>query len=305
MNLRGIDLNLLVVLDALLDEAHVTRAATRLGLSQPATSSALDRCRHLFGDPLLERRAGGMALTAKAESLKAPLKQALNAAAQVLDLPEERLEEMQRAIRLVISDHPAVLVAALLHGRLKQSAPGLDIVLMPWRGSEDALDKLGRGEVDIIASILPSLGPDFRQFEVSRESYVVAMRAGHPAATDFDLDRWLAYPHIVVSGRGMVATDTDRLLAQRGKTRRVGMVVPSFLMVAPLLETSDLIALIPRRCLPEGQTSLVLLEPPLPMPDFPLHLATHARSDGDVAVRHVVAEIAGMLRPVPPEPVSH
>ncbi|HZH10318.1 MAG TPA: LysR family transcriptional regulator, partial [Microvirga sp.] len=63
MNLRSIDLNLLVILDALLDEAHVTRAANRLGLSQPATSSALDRCRYLFQDPLLERRKGGMRLT--------------------------------------------------------------------------------------------------------------------------------------------------------------------------------------------------------------------------------------------------
>lgn len=296
MNLRGIDLNLLVVLDALLDEAHVTRAATRLGLSQPATSSALDRCRHLFGDPLLERRAGGMGLTAKAESLKAPLKQALRAAAEVLDLQQPDLKDIRRAIRLIISDHPATIIAARLHASLKQSAPGLDIVLMPWRGSEDALEKLARGEADIIASVLPTLGPDFRQVEVSRESYVVAMRAGHPAAQDFSFDRWLAYPHIVVSGRGAAATDTDRLLAQMGRERRVGVVVPSFLMVVPLIETSDLIALIPRRCLPDGEVGLAVLEPPVPVPSFPLHLATHARSDGDIAVRHVAAEIAGMLR---------
>ena len=73
MNLRSIDLNLLVILDALLDEAHVSRAAAKLNLSQPATSSALDRCRHLFADPLLERGKGGMRLTPKAEALRDPL----------------------------------------------------------------------------------------------------------------------------------------------------------------------------------------------------------------------------------------
>lgn len=296
MNLRGIDLNLLVVLDALLDEAHVTRAATRLGLSQPATSSALDRCRHLFADPLLERRAGGMSLTTKAEALRAPLKRALEAATAVLDQPEPDLAQIRQTVRLIISDHPAILVASELHGRLKESAPGLDIVLMPWHGSEESLEKLARGEVDIIASVLAPLGPDYRQSEVAREDYVVALRADHPAAAGFDLDRWLAYPHIVVSGRGAIATETDRVLAQMGRSRRVGMVVPSFLMVPPLLLSSDLIALIPRRCLPQAvQTGLTILEPPLPMADFPLHLATHVRSQNDIAVSHVVGEIRHIL----------
>ncbi|MFD2263984.1 LysR substrate-binding domain-containing protein [Lacibacterium aquatile] len=297
MNLRGIDLNLLVILDALLDEGHVTRAAMRLGLSQPATSSALDRCRHLFSDPLLERRAGGMALTARAEALKVPLKRALAAAAQVLDLPEEDLATLRRTIRMIFTDHPAALIAANLHGCLKETAPGLDMVLMPWHGSDDALDKLGRGDVEIIATISPTLGTDFRQIEVSFETYVVAMRADHTAAQHFDLDRWLAYPHIVVSGRGAGPTEMDRLLAQTGRQRRVGMVVPSFLMVPSLLAASDMMALIPRRCLTGvAQAELAVLDPPIPVPGFPLYLATHARNDGDIAVRHVVQEIAAMLR---------
>ena len=99
MNLRGIDLNLLVVLDALLAEAHVSRAAERLGLSQPATSAALERCRHLFGDRLLERSAGGMRLTARAEALREPLAAALAAVAATLQAEPPPLAELTAAVR--------------------------------------------------------------------------------------------------------------------------------------------------------------------------------------------------------------
>ena len=112
MNLRSIDLNLLVVLDALLDEAHVSRAAARLNLSQPATSSALDRCRHLFGDPVLERGKGGMQLTPKAEALRDPLKNLLVGIAAVVDAPEEQLSEIRQTVRITTADHPGILIAS-------------------------------------------------------------------------------------------------------------------------------------------------------------------------------------------------
>ena len=113
MNLRGVDLNLLVVLDALLEEAHVSRAAERLGLSQPATSSALDRCRHLFGDRLLERAAGSMRLTPKAEALRPRLKDALAGVVDVLAPPEVPLADLRQTVRLLMADN----LAALLLGR--------------------------------------------------------------------------------------------------------------------------------------------------------------------------------------------
>ena len=111
MNLRSIDLNLLVILDALLDEAHVSRAAARLNLSQPATSSALDRCRHLFGDPLLERGKGGMRLTARAQALRDPLKNLLAGIAAVVDAPEDPLAAIRQTVRIITADHPGILIA--------------------------------------------------------------------------------------------------------------------------------------------------------------------------------------------------
>lgn len=294
MNLRSIDLNLLVVLDALLDEAHVSRAAAKLNLSQPAASSALDRCRHLFGDPLLERGKGGMRLTPRADALRDPLKALLAGIAAVVDAPEEPLANIRRTVRIVTADHPGILIAGPLHRALAGSAPGIDIVIQPWHGASAALEALARGASDIAVSVFPSVdAAAFHCETVLEEHYVVAMRRDHPAARGFSLDGWLAYPHILVSGRGDTRSGFDDQLSALGRSRRVGIVVPSFLMVPPLLEESDLIAMMPSHCLPaDAAARFHVARPPIPVPGFPLHIAWHRRREKDRAVRHV----ADMLR---------
>jgi DNA-binding transcriptional LysR family regulator len=293
MNLRSIDLNLLVVLDALLDEAHVSRAAERLGLSQPATSSALERCRHLFQDPLLERGRGTMRPTPKAEALRAPLKALLAGAEAILDPPKPDLATLAQTVRIVMADLPATIVVAELHARLADSAPGVNLVVQPWHGAAAALEGLAKGGSDLAVSVFPDVDAAFRREELAQERYVVVMRKDHPAAADFGLEAWLAWPHVLVSGRGEASSPLDRLLAQQGRARRVALVVPSFLTVLPLLRDSDLVAMLPARCLPAdaGKTFRVF-EPPLPVEGFPLHLAWHMRRDQDLAVQHV----AGLLR---------
>ncbi|RFZ89282.1 LysR family transcriptional regulator [Shinella sp. WSJ-2] len=293
MNLRSVDLNLLVILDALLDEAHVSRAAAKLNLSQPATSSALDRCRHLFGDPLLERGKGGMRLTPKAESLRDPLKALLVGIAAVVDAPEEPLAEIRQTVRILTADFPGILIAGALHRALARSAPGIDLVIQPWHGAPEALESLARGVSDIALSVFPTLdGAAFHRETLVEEHYVIAMRKDHPAAQHVTLENWLAFPHILVSGRGDTRTPFDDQLAALGKTRRVGIVVPSFLMVPSLLEDSNLIAMMPSHCLPpEVATRFHVALPPIPVTGFPLHLAWHRRRDKDRAVRHVADEV--------------
>ena len=288
MNLRALDLNLLVVLDALLDEAHVTRAAQRLAMSQPATSSALDRCRHVFKDPLLERIGTGMRLTPKALALKAPLKAVLAGVSGIVDSGAREWTQVRQSVRLLSSDNPAMMVVIGLHERLARTAPNIDLIVMPWRGAPDAQARLARSEADLAVSVLPSLGEEFRRIEVLQESYVVALREGHPAADGFDLTKWLAWPHVMVSGRGETRGPVDDQLQALGLSRRVGVVLPSFLMVPPLLRRSDMIALLPSRCVSAGQREgLVVFEPPLKVEGFALHLAWHTRRDNDPAVRHV------------------
>jgi DNA-binding transcriptional LysR family regulator len=293
MNLRAIDLNLLV----LLDEGHVSRAAARLGLSQPAMSSALDRCRHLFGDPLLERGRGLMRPTPKAEALRGPLKALLAQVEAVLDPPEIDLARLSQVVRIVMADHPGIAIVGALHQRLARSAPGIDLVVQPWHGAAAALDLLARGAADLAVSVFPALDPSFRRRDLLDEHYVVLMRRGHPAARRFDLERWLAYPHIVVSGRGDTRGALDDVLAREGRTRRVGLVVPSFLMVPPLVAGSDLIAMLPSHCLPpDAGKAFVVRDPPIAVEGFPLHLAWHIRRDRDPAVRHVAGLIEDLLK---------
>ncbi len=296
MNLRAVDLNLLVVLDALLDEGHVSRAAARLGLSQPATSSALDRCRHLFGDPLLLRGRGVMRPTAKAESLRAPIKAVLAQVAAVLDPPAVDLGTIVQAVRIVMADHPAAAMIGPLHDRLRATAPGIDLVVQPWAGAAAALDLLARGAADLAVSVFPVLDQDFRRRELLMERYVVMMRRGHPAAADFDLERWLAWPHILVSGRGETRGALDDALARLGLNRRIALVIPSFLMVPPLVAGSDLIAMLPSRCLPpDALGQFAVFDPPIPVDGFPVHLAWHVRGDRDPAVRHVAGLIENLM----------
>jgi DNA-binding transcriptional LysR family regulator len=306
-DLRSVDLNLLVVLDALLAEAHVTRAACRLGLSQPATSNALDRLRHLFGDPLLERGGrGGMRLTPAAEALRQPLRAVLASVRTVLDAPGRDLATVRQTVRLLMADAPATALAVALHAHLARTAPGVTLAVLPWRGAEDAVGQLTRGEADLVASVLPQLEPPLRQVALLEERYRVAMRRDHPAAERFDFDRWLAHPHVVVSGRGLTATPLDALLAARGLSRRVAVAVPSFLMVPPLLLGSDLIAMLPSRCIPQDLAMpLATHPPPLPVDGFRLDLAWHDRRGADPVVQHVVGAMVDALRPKPGKARPH
>lgn len=294
MNLRSLDLNLLVVLDALLDEAHVSRAADRLGLSQPAASAALQRCRHLFRDDLLERRRGTMRLTAKAETLRAPIKSLLAEIAALVDPPKIPLARIRQSLRLCMADYPAMFVTGPMQRALQRSAPGIDLVIQPWHGADAAKAALIDGTTDIAISVFPGADDDLQRTHLFDEHYVVALRRGHPAAKGFGLRAWLAYPHILVSGRGETKTPLDAELARKNLARRVGLVVPIFQMVPDLLRESDMIAMLPSRVMPKGR-DLIAKAPPIPVAGFALHLAWHRRRTKDDGLQHVAGLLTRLL----------
>ena len=295
MNLRTLDLNLLVILDALLDEAHVSRAADRLGLSQPAASAALQRCRHLFRDDLLERGRGVMHLTPKAKALRAPLKSLLADITDLVDPVEISLADIRQTLHITTADYPAVILVPPLQQALQRSAPGIDLVIHPWNGSDAVCSDLADGRTDLAISFLPAGDDNLHREKLFVEHYLVAMRQGHPAADRFGLENWLAYPHILVSGHGDTRTPIDDELARWGLSRRVGLVVPTFQMVPSLLQGSDMIALLPSRILSDFD-GIISFPPPVPIPGFPLHLAWHRRRTNDIALQHVAAIVSNFLR---------
>ncbi len=296
MNLRLIDLNLLVILDALLDEAHVSRAAQRLGLTQPAVSAALQRCRALFDDPLLERGRAVMRRTARGESLRAPLKELLGGVEALVDPPEVPLDQIRQSIRIMIADQIAALLLPQLLDRLQATAPGIDLVVRTWRGAEQAYTDLLNGDVHLAMSLFDRDAEGLDRRHILDEHYVVVMRRSHPAAAAFDLDAWLAFPHVVVSGSGETRTPLDAQLAGLGHRRRVGIVVPSFMMVSDILLATDFIAMMPAHAIFEGlHDRIVVHAPPLPVDGFPLHLAWASRARGDRALMHVTNELAELV----------
>jgi DNA-binding transcriptional LysR family regulator len=290
------DLNLLVVLDALLEEAHVSRAALRLNLSQPAVSNALQRCRELFDDPLLERGRGTMHRTARAEALRGPLKSLLADVHALVDPPDIALHEIRQVVRITAADDPTFVVAAPLIAALSGSAPGLTVIFQSWSGTDAAAPALLDGETDIAISTFAGDIEGLDRMLLLEESYVVAMRRDHPAAQDFSLEGWLGSPHVVVSGQGALRTPLDAQLAAMNRARRVGVVVASFQLVPPLLSGTDLMAMLPRHGIGlQRHSELVTFEPPIDVPGFPLHLAWHQRQSKDRAVQHVIAEIRAIF----------
>ncbi|WP_277024561.1 LysR substrate-binding domain-containing protein [Paracoccus hibiscisoli] len=236
-------------------------------------------------------------MTAKAESLRAPLKSLLAGVTDLVDPSELPLAEIRQSLRISMADYPALFVTCPLQRALAETAPGIDLVIQPWHGAGAAKPALMDGSTDIAISVFPDDDPDIQRDEPLSEHYVIALRPGHPATPGFDLDRWLAWPHILVSGRGEAHSPLDAELARLGRSRRVGLVVPSFGMVPDLLRGSDMIAMLPHRVM-AGAGDLIALPTPIPVAGFPLHLAWHRRRSKDRALRHVVAILTEALTPV-------
>lgn len=296
-NIRRVDLNLLVVLDALLEEQSVTRAAKRLGSSQPTISSTLARLRDLFGDPLFVRTQRGLLPTPRAVALSAPLKQLIEDGRRLM-VPEE-FDAATAEATFTISSNDYMQLALLIPfvKLLRSEAPQLQLAIVPPL-IEGMSDALARGKVDLAITIPEFAMPDLRSRLLYREDYVVVVRPQHPLANVSKLTtkRFCAYDHVIVSPTGgSFEGPTDRSLSQQGLKRTVRYSVPSFLLVPDILQTDDLIALVPSRLLREGSYDLTVLKPPIAVEGFDVIATWHPRIDKDAShqwLRTRLAEVA-------------
>lgn len=237
-----------------------------------------------------------MRLSPKALALQVPLRNLLKETATLLGTGRRDLRDVRQVVRIIMADQPAMAVLAKLYRHLAQSAPGIDLIVQPWQGEAAAVDNLSNGTADLAVAVFRRDEPPIERKELLSDHYVAVMRKGHPAARRFNLDRWLAYPHVLVSARSGTRGEVDHILSRMGRARRVGIVVPSFAMAPPLLENSDLIALLPSRSLPENSKDLFAVRaPPIAVEGFRLHLAWHARRTGDQATQHVATAIHQLM----------
>lgn len=284
-DLRRIDLNLLVILDALLSEQHVTRAAERLHLSQPAVSHALARLRDLLGDPLLVRAGSGLVPTARALELAAPLAETL---AQVQSLLAPNTFDpagARRTFRLAMSDYGAALILPGLIRTLRAEAPGIDLQIS-HASREGMVEGLLNGDIDLAAGVLPELPGELRSTPLFEERYVCLLdRQSLPAGGVLDLPTYLSRPHVLLEMRGSGTPEIERTLTALRERRRVAISLPHWSVAPRFISGTDLILTVASRALNEvDDESLIVLPPPFEIAPFTFVSAWHKRRCGDQAL---------------------
>jgi DNA-binding transcriptional LysR family regulator len=278
-NLSAIDLNLLVAFDALLTERNVTRAAQRIGLSQPALSKALQRLRDIFDDPLFERRDGIMQPTAQALKLSQPVRRALDEIQAALAPEDFDPARAQAIVTLGLVDYYEVLLLPALLNELQRSSPGITLAAK----RTDRLrvyDQFARNEIDFAIVPISESVTELHAEPLSVEEAVTLAAEGNPIAETLTLERFAAAGHVVVATEGQGVGRIDALLAARGLRRRIALTLPNFTSVPFIIGGSDLITTMPR-CLGTrlaAEARIVCLPPPLPVPPVTIHLAWHPRS---------------------------
>ncbi len=285
MNLRNVDLNLLVALDALLAERSVSRAGQRIGLSQPAMSGALARLRKVFRDPLLVRVGRDLTLTPSAEDLIAPVREILSQIEQTLQhRPEFDPATGSRTFSISGSDYATLLLLVPFIHVLGVEAPGVTVHLLPR--SSDARRLLHTDQADLVIEPLELLGnSEFPCRPLFRDRWLCAVDAHNPhvPTDEISWEQYLQLPHLIYSiGADQQLNLADRHLAQLGVQRRIEVTVESFLLVPFLLQDTQLVSLVLERAARRLPTTNIRnLEPPLALPEIHEAMYWHPRHTTD------------------------
>jgi len=278
------DLGLLLTLDALLQEANVTQAARRLGLSTPATSHALARIRARLGDPLLVRAGRSMTLTPRAEQLRPLVRNLVEEASRVLSTTQPfEPRALRRTFTIYATDHALLVLGAAIDRLVRAEAPDVSLRYLP--SVADDWMMLRDGTADLSVCLPGSFPPEFRTAPLLTERFVCVMRDGHPALRRrLTLDAWLALDHIVVAPLGK-PSHVDQVLAERGLARRIRRVMPYFVAALHLVATSDDVLTVSESAAAAvaGTLPLRVVEPPIALQSYPVNLLWHPRLDNEPA----------------------
>lgn len=296
MNLAAIDLNLLVAMEALVAEAHVGRAARRIGRSQPAVSHSLQRLRELLGDPLLVRVGSRMELTPRALGLKEALPETLERLRSLLATESFQPATSSRRFKVVMQDHLADLVVPDLVKRLHAEAPGVRLEILPWQ-SPFSMKPEHLREVDLCLSCSATDLAGFERKPLFTDTEAVVVRDGHPRGSRMrTLQGFLDSSHVAVVGRGRTEDPVDTWLREERIERRIVLVVPSYLQALHVAATTDLVAFVPGRL---AQTfarhlPLTVLRPPIDpgtYQEFLFYPVRRQRDPASLWLRELIIEI--------------
>ncbi len=304
MNLSGVDLNLLVVLHAVLQERSATKAANRLHLTQPAVSNALSRLRVLLGDPLVVRSGRGLTPTPAALAIQPRLDAALQLVEGIVrDLDDFDLTTTTREWVIAFADLYGPLVLPGLDRLLQQRAPGSAIRVAPL-DRISVVDALATGEIDLYLGIPTTIPSAWHSEPAFVDDMVGVMSAHRPdAGIGMTLERFVELPHAHVQispGRGR---EVDDALGRLGHARRICFTVSHYSSLFPIVENGRCIAVAPRRLARHHaqRSAITLFDLPLTLPSYEVRLFWHERVDNDPGIAALRAVVRDVLDALPPD----
>ena len=293
--LAQVDLNLLVALDALLQEGSVTKAARRVGISQPAMSNALKRLRKMLDDEILVRSGSTMVPTPRAMELAGPVHDALTTIQQALE-SRSSFDPGQAKGRFALagSDYTSLVLLPDLVETLREKAPGMELAVLnlPTELPARALES---GEVHLAVGVFREVPGNHVQRALFRDRFVCVTRKGHPRIQGpLDLDTYCDMDHVLISPRGRGPGVVDHFLEREGRRRRVALRVPHFLVAPLVVSRSDMVLTLASRvaCRLAEHLELDVHSPPLELPTFTVRMVWHARFQHDPAHRFLRQQVA-------------
>lgn len=299
MRFKGLDLNLLVALDALLGEKKTTAAAQRLSVSQSAVSGMLARLRVYFEDDLLVPVGRRMELTPLGRDLAAPVRELiLQIQATVAIRPMLSIATVKRHFRITVSDYSVPILIAPLIRRLQELAPLMTIELRPQ--IENTGESLRRGETDLLIMPDEYIDPEHPHAVLFEDSFSCVVWEGNEQVGEtLDLDTFLGCGHVAPRlGRPGAPTLADAYFEQNGIDRRIAVTTHDFTSLGPIVVRTQLIATMQTRLARDSQARLPLrvLAPSLNLPTLRVCMQWHHYHASDPAHRWLREQVLAVAQ---------
>jgi DNA-binding transcriptional LysR family regulator len=300
-----LDLNLLLVLEAMLQHENVTAAARAVGLSQSALSNALGRLRRHYGDPLFVKTRDGMLPTPRAREVAQPVRQAL-ALVRASTTPQAPfdLQASRRLFRFHMTDVGELVFLPGMMERVRSLDASVRIETSQLPESE-VVERLVTGDIDFAAGYLPDLPPAIVRVPLFRERYVCMTSRDNPIAADgkLKLREFLDAKHVFIEALGSGHRIIERTLERHRAGMEPALRVPHFMVIPMIVATTDLVVTMPSRVASvfEGLIPVRTLELPLAIPRVDVSLFYHRRFAEDPPVRWMSALMADLFAE-PPTP---
>ncbi len=247
MNLAGVDLNLLLVFDAVMKERNATRAGMKIGMSQPAVSNALNRLRYIMKDDLFVRGPEGMRPTSRAQEIASPVRSALMEIEEALNPSSFDPSSADRTFTIATTDYPTMTIMPYIASYLSKEAPGVNVHTVPIEGR--LYEKLDSQEADFGITALGDVPERFGRQDIDSDDFIVMMRPDHPLAKykDVPIEEYAAARHLLVTPRGDPRGFVDDVLEKKGLQRQLAMTVNSFGSAPMIVMSSDMILTVPKQ----------------------------------------------------------